>query len=223
MNVDPLIRALAGAMILLEEADDAELDQHLAVRGLENIGYELMQVGQEDRAEFLEAIRRVAASEGNPRAADYIRGIPFKIGMTVELRRLPAGFLSRPCLLGRLEWIRANHPAVFANPAMGEALGSIGIIVSRSGRLSGPHASLSLDPWAFTLIRGAGHAGEPGRVRFGRDSRRASLFPRVRALKNIAHPSRYQTVPRGGISPGYPRATRRPGMLDAFRCRNVSS
>jgi len=69
-------------MMLLEECGPDEVDPDTAVRGLENMGYELLRIAEDERGEFVEILERMASSEVDPRTAKFLRGIPFAIGMT---------------------------------------------------------------------------------------------------------------------------------------------
>lgn len=81
MDAAPLVRAIASALMLLEHSEDDEINPDTAVRGMESIGRELIQITGAARVELLEVIERVAQSEQDPNAAEFIRRIPFMIGM----------------------------------------------------------------------------------------------------------------------------------------------
>lgn len=81
MDPEPLVRAVVAAMMLLEESADDEIDPDTAVRGMENIAYELMKIPESSRREFLDLLNRTADSESDSHAAEFIRKIPFAIGM----------------------------------------------------------------------------------------------------------------------------------------------
>jgi hypothetical protein len=80
MNPEPLVRAIVAAMMLMEECGPEEIDPDTAVRGLENMGHEILQLSGDDRAEFLDLIERMAQCS-DEHTATYIRAIPFSIGM----------------------------------------------------------------------------------------------------------------------------------------------
>jgi hypothetical protein len=82
MNPEPLIKAIISAMLLMEQRGSEEIDPDTAVRGLENIAYELLKLTGTDRAEFLTALERVAESTPDKLEAGYVRSIPFRIGMS---------------------------------------------------------------------------------------------------------------------------------------------
>jgi hypothetical protein len=84
MNPEPLVRAIVAAMMLMEECGPDEIDPDTAVRGLENMGYEILQLSGDDRGEFLELIERMAQSSDS-HTAEFIRAIPFSIGMVDDL------------------------------------------------------------------------------------------------------------------------------------------
>ncbi|WP_162952041.1 hypothetical protein [Streptomyces griseorubiginosus] len=81
MNEEPLIKAVVAAMLLLEQCGPDEVDPDTAVRGLENIGYELLKFTEVERVEFMNLIERVASSESDPHVAEFTRNVPFAIGM----------------------------------------------------------------------------------------------------------------------------------------------
>ncbi|WP_460068206.1 hypothetical protein [Streptomyces sp. YKOK-I1] len=84
MNPEPLVRAMLVAMMLLEECGPDEVDPDTAVRGLEHMGYELLQYTDSEREEFRELLERMASSEGDAHMAEFIRGVPFAVGLTEE-------------------------------------------------------------------------------------------------------------------------------------------
>jgi hypothetical protein len=84
MNPEPLVKAIISAMLLMEHCDSEEIDPDTAVRGLENIAYELLQLTGNDRAEFLAVPDRVADSTPDKLEARFVRSIPFSIGMSAD-------------------------------------------------------------------------------------------------------------------------------------------
>lgn len=82
MKSEPLIKAIIAAMMLLEESGPDEVDPDTAVRGLESIGYELLQLTGSDRSEFLELVERMASESADSHASEFLRSLPFSIGMT---------------------------------------------------------------------------------------------------------------------------------------------
>lgn len=80
MNPEPLVRAIVAAMMLMEECGPEEIDPDTAVRGLENMGYEILQLSRDDRDELLELIERMAR-DSDSHTADFLRAVPFSIGM----------------------------------------------------------------------------------------------------------------------------------------------
>jgi hypothetical protein len=81
MNQEPLVKAIAAALVLLEQSGDDEIDPDVAVRGMENIAHELLALPEEDRAEFVEVIERIASAESSVPYANFLRDIPRSIGM----------------------------------------------------------------------------------------------------------------------------------------------
>jgi hypothetical protein len=80
MNPEPLVRAIVAAMMLMEECGPDEIDPDTAVRGLENMGHEILQLSGPDRAEFLELIEHMART-GDAHTATFLRAIPVSVGM----------------------------------------------------------------------------------------------------------------------------------------------
>jgi hypothetical protein len=81
MNCEPLVKAIAAAMMFLEESGDDEVDPDSAERALENMSHALLQYAGSDREEFLELIERVADGTPDEHDARFIRDIPRMIGM----------------------------------------------------------------------------------------------------------------------------------------------
>jgi hypothetical protein len=81
MKPEPLVRAIVAAMMLLEECGPDEVDPDTAVRGLENMGYELLKFSGVERSEFIELLEQMASSEADAHTAEFIRNIPFAVGM----------------------------------------------------------------------------------------------------------------------------------------------
>ncbi|MEU8607341.1 hypothetical protein AB0C29_05000 [Actinoplanes sp. NPDC048791] len=81
MNCEPLVNAIAAAMMFLEESGDDEVDPDSAVRALENMSHALLQYAGPDREDFLELIERVADGTADEHDARFIRDIPRMIGM----------------------------------------------------------------------------------------------------------------------------------------------
>ena len=87
MNPEPLVRAIVAAMMLMEQCGPDEIDPDTAVRGLENMGYEILQLSGNDREEFINLIERMAR-DSDSRTAEFMRSRPFSIGM---VDGLPSG------------------------------------------------------------------------------------------------------------------------------------
>jgi hypothetical protein len=81
MKQEPLVRAVAAALILLEDADEDQVDPDTAGNGLENIAHELLALTGEDRDQFIELVEKVADEEKDAYYSNFIREIPRKIGM----------------------------------------------------------------------------------------------------------------------------------------------
>ncbi|WP_433724522.1 hypothetical protein ACQP2Y_03490 [Actinoplanes sp. CA-051413] len=81
MNCEPLVKAIAAAMMFLEESGDDEVDPDSGERALENMSHALLQYAGSDRDEFLELIERVADGTPDEHDARFIRDIPRMIGM----------------------------------------------------------------------------------------------------------------------------------------------
>lgn len=59
MNTEPLIKAVVAAILLLENSGSEEIDPDTAAQGLEAIGHELLQLSNEDRSYFVNAIDEI--------------------------------------------------------------------------------------------------------------------------------------------------------------------
>ncbi|MBO0831559.1 MAG: hypothetical protein J2P28_04620 [Actinobacteria bacterium] len=81
MNQAPLLKAIATALMVLEDSGDEWIDRDIAVRGMENIAHDLLALSQEDRTEFIELLKRIADEETHVGSANFIRNIPRMIGM----------------------------------------------------------------------------------------------------------------------------------------------
>jgi hypothetical protein len=62
VDPEPLVKAIISAMLLMEHSDPGEIDPDTAVRGLENMAHELLQLTGNDRAEFLAVLDSIAVS-----------------------------------------------------------------------------------------------------------------------------------------------------------------
>ena len=81
MDSEPLLKAIIAAMMFLEHSGPDEVDPDSAVKCLENMSYELLQLAGSDRKEFLELIERVANQMPEERQRGFIRDIPRMTGM----------------------------------------------------------------------------------------------------------------------------------------------
>ncbi|MGW4942989.1 hypothetical protein ACWEOZ_15550 [Actinoplanes sp. NPDC004185] len=81
MNCEPLVKAIAAAMMFLEESGDDEVDPDSAERALENMSHALLQYAGPDREDFLRLIERIADGTPDEHDARFIRDIPRMIGM----------------------------------------------------------------------------------------------------------------------------------------------
>lgn len=84
MNPEPLVRAIIAALMLMEQCGPEEINPDTAVRGLENMGHELLQLSASDRSEFLALLERLAGSATDEPTAKFIRSVPFSLGMSTE-------------------------------------------------------------------------------------------------------------------------------------------
>jgi hypothetical protein len=81
MDSEPLLKAIIAAMMFLEHSGPDEIDPDSAVKCLENMSYELLQLAGSDRREFLELIERIANQMPEERQRGFIRDIPRMTGM----------------------------------------------------------------------------------------------------------------------------------------------
>jgi hypothetical protein len=78
INPKPLVNAVVAALVLLENCGPDEVNPDTAVRGMENIGYELNRLTGAERGEFTNLLEIIATEESE--AAEFIRNIPFMLG-----------------------------------------------------------------------------------------------------------------------------------------------
>jgi hypothetical protein len=81
MNSEPLLKAIIAAMMFIERSGPDEVDPDSAVKCLEQMSYELLQLAGADRKEFLKLVERVADQMPEERYAGFIREIPRMTGM----------------------------------------------------------------------------------------------------------------------------------------------
>jgi hypothetical protein len=81
MDNEPLLKAIVAAMVFLEASTPDEVDPDSAVRCMENMSHELLQLAGADRREFIKLVERVAEHEADERYAQFIREMPRMIGM----------------------------------------------------------------------------------------------------------------------------------------------
>jgi hypothetical protein len=84
VNVEPLVKAIVSAMMLMEDCGPDEINPDTAQRGLENMAYELMQLTGGDQEEFIFLLRRMSAEAEDERTRRFLESVPFSIGMTEE-------------------------------------------------------------------------------------------------------------------------------------------
>ncbi|MGD0066930.1 MAG: hypothetical protein ABSB76_26225 [Streptosporangiaceae bacterium] len=84
MNPEPLVKAIISAMLLLEHGGSEQINPDTALRGLEDIAYQLLQLTENDRAELLTVLERVADATPDKPTARFIRSIPFSTGMSAD-------------------------------------------------------------------------------------------------------------------------------------------
>lgn len=83
MNAEPLVKAIISAMLLLEHCGPDEVDPDTAARGLENMAYELLRLTDGHRREFVDVLGKIASETEYAPEAEFIRSIPFMIGMVL--------------------------------------------------------------------------------------------------------------------------------------------
>jgi molecular chaperone GrpE (heat shock protein) len=77
---DHLLKALLSVVAMLEDAVKFGMDSHAAVNALEGLAFELDQMSDSERAEFMEAINRIADS-ADPAQREWIRNLPGNLGI----------------------------------------------------------------------------------------------------------------------------------------------
>jgi hypothetical protein len=85
MDPEPLVKAIIGAILLMEQSSPEEIDPDTAVQGIENMGHELLKLTRGDRSDFLAVLERIADSTADEPMKRFIRSIPFKLGMSTDL------------------------------------------------------------------------------------------------------------------------------------------
>jgi hypothetical protein len=63
MECKLVIKVIVATMALLENSGPDEIEPDTAVQGLEAIGYELLQLADQDRSKFIAVINEIASSE----------------------------------------------------------------------------------------------------------------------------------------------------------------
>lgn len=81
MELEPLLKALLAALMLLENSDDSEIDPDVAVAGMEAIAAELHQLSRHDVAELVAAVMRIADAEEDVRYSEFYRAAPTMLGL----------------------------------------------------------------------------------------------------------------------------------------------
>ncbi|GGS94417.1 hypothetical protein [Streptomyces chromofuscus] len=86
--MDPLVPALAGLVVdavwFLESCGDEEVDPDSAVKMMENIGWELLQLPADQRDRFMQVLADMAAAEENPERREFLESFPFAVGMVED-------------------------------------------------------------------------------------------------------------------------------------------
>jgi hypothetical protein len=75
-ETDSVVRALLTAMATLE---DLIPESMMALSTLEEIAFELGEMGSDERRMFIDALNRIAAEE--PDRADWIHDLPLALGL----------------------------------------------------------------------------------------------------------------------------------------------
>jgi hypothetical protein len=75
-ELEPLIRAIIDATLLLESAGPEEVDPDTAVRGLENMAHSLHALDQADQVALVAALRRIADGSSDPAYREFVHSMP---------------------------------------------------------------------------------------------------------------------------------------------------
>jgi hypothetical protein len=81
MNVEPLVRAVIVAMMLLENSSDTDISPDVAVGGMESVVGELLMIEERDRPELLHMLANIGEAEGESDVGMFVRFLPFVIGL----------------------------------------------------------------------------------------------------------------------------------------------
>lgn len=74
-----LVMAIADFSVLLEFSDDNEINQDVAMKAMEQLGFRLQQMNEEARAALIECIESVSSEYGD--RAEFVRALPDVFGL----------------------------------------------------------------------------------------------------------------------------------------------
>lgn len=83
MIPEPLVRSLLAGLIVLEGADDSEIDPEVAVAGMESMAHELQDLAPGEIVELIAVIERIADAEGDAGRHAFCRAVPRTLGLEV--------------------------------------------------------------------------------------------------------------------------------------------
>lgn len=80
-NLNPIIRALIDALLLLEFAGSSEINPDTAVRGMENIASSLLALEVSDQIQLRNKFDELADDEHDQVFERFIRSLPDMLGL----------------------------------------------------------------------------------------------------------------------------------------------
>jgi hypothetical protein len=76
-----LVLALVDALLVLETSNDNEIDPHAAVRGMENIAANLVNLGDDDQRALRAELAAVATASSDPVYAQFASEVADMVGL----------------------------------------------------------------------------------------------------------------------------------------------
>jgi hypothetical protein len=80
-NHSPLVQALIEALLLLESAGPEEINPDTAVRGMENIASNILDLDESDQLELRAELVRIAEGAEDEVFGEFVRELPNMIGL----------------------------------------------------------------------------------------------------------------------------------------------
>lgn len=80
-NDTPVIEALIAAFLLLEQSGPEDLNPDVALRGMENMTWSLLQLSKADQLILRKRLDAVAADATDPAYRSFVLALPDMIGL----------------------------------------------------------------------------------------------------------------------------------------------